>query len=86
VAFNHGVPDSNSTFGVDRLRVVEATQEHITLKGTSRYGEPEEGIIDRRTGHAEITWYHAGQRPSILSGKPQKQFIFECKPSANALF
>jgi len=36
IAFNHGLPDGNSAFDVDHLRVVEVTQEGITLRGKMR--------------------------------------------------
>lgn len=58
LAFNHGLPDGNSTWASGGLRVVAATQERIDLKGHGRDGVigAENGFIDRRTGYGEI-WH-----------------------------
>jgi hypothetical protein len=86
-----GLPDDNSAFDVDHLRVVEVTQEGITLRDETDAGASEEGYFDRRTGHGKITWYRAdGKGATSFGGKPGerifKQFIYECKPSPRALF
>jgi hypothetical protein len=93
IAFNHGLPDEHSAFDVDNLRVVEVTQEGITLRGKTNAGASEEGYFDRRTGHGEITWYKTnwvGEGKDAHIGNPAekvfKQFIYECKPSPPAKF
>jgi hypothetical protein len=90
LAFNHGLPDGQSTAATGDTRVVEVTPEAITLAGMSNVGR-EEGFIDRRTGHAEITWYRMNYDDQEKKGAPPmeklfKQYILECKPSPRALF
>jgi hypothetical protein len=58
LTFNHGEPDGNSYYAVGGLRVVQATQERIDLRGADEFtGWAEDGYIDRRSGHAEINHY-----------------------------
>jgi hypothetical protein len=58
LAFNHGEPDGNSHYAAGSLRVVQATQERIDLRGADGFtGWAEDGCIDCRTGHAEINHY-----------------------------
>jgi hypothetical protein len=86
IAFNHGVPDGNSGFDVDNLRVVEVTPEGITLRGKTKAGASEEGFFDRRTGHGMIRLYRAGYTDNGRQGETWKQFILECEPSKSAKF
>jgi hypothetical protein len=87
IAFNHGVPDGNSAFDVDNLRVVEVTPEGITLRGKTKAAASEEGFFDRRTGHGMIRWYRADSTDHGSQGeKLWKQFILECQPSKPAKF
>jgi hypothetical protein len=79
IAFNHGLPDDNSAYDVDKLRVVEVTPNGITLRGTTDDGDEEQGFFDRRTGHGMITWHKPGNRLF-------RQFIMECEPSKPGKF
>jgi hypothetical protein len=88
VAFNHGIPDGTSTDVLAGMRVVKATPDGITLRGISVFHAEEEGYIDRRTGHAMITWfaqpgYPEGDEYLHTGKKVLKQFAFECEPSCD---
>jgi hypothetical protein len=71
LAVVHGVPDRGAETFMRGLRVVKATPELITLEspGKNQYGQ-----IDRRTGHAEITWNNPIRDPRTGAHEILKQW------------
>lgn len=76
LAFNHGIADDTSTYAASGLRVVEATQEYISMQRDGHAGGlgfQAEGLIDRRTGYGEIKEYPSSKAECLALSDIMKQ-------------
>jgi hypothetical protein len=87
IAYNHGLPDSNSGWDTSGSHVSEVTPNVIRIAGDD-HGIPVDGFFDRHTGHGEIFRYAYGETPSMGLGasKIDRMFMLQCEPSKPTKF